>query len=79
MAMVFNVESGIGSVDGIDEHGNAFRRRYQLTQKLELVLSLIDPGQVSARTRETCDETKPDRVFAGKENDRDRRARRFGG
>ena len=37
------------------------------------------PRQVSARMCETSDETKPDRVFAGKEDDKDRRGRRFGG
>jgi hypothetical protein len=36
----------------------------------------IDACQVAARAGEAGDETKPDRVFAGDEDDRDRRGRR---
>ena len=38
----------------------------------------IDPGQVAARPGEAGDKTKPDRVFADDEDDRDRRGCRLG-
>ena len=38
----------------------------------------IDAGRVAARPSEAGDKTKPDRVFADAEHDRDRRRRSFG-
>src|SRR5262245_10781600 len=43
-----------------------------------LLAEKSDPGGVAARPGKAGDQTKPDRVSAAAEDDRDRRGRRFG-
>ena len=73
---------GIRHVGGIDQHGNALGPRHQLTQKLQSFrgqfgIEKINACQVSARTRETCDQTKSDWVFASEKENRNSRCCRF--
>jgi len=75
---------GLGSrnVGRIDEDGDAGRSGYQLVQERQLLrhqfgIEEIDPRQVAARSGEARDKTEPHRVFAGDEENRDRRGRRL--
>ena len=67
----------------IDEHGNTSDPGHHLTQEFQplcrqLDRENVDPRQVATRPGEAGDQTKLDRVFAGKEDDGDRCGRRFG-
>ena len=66
------------SIGGIDEHANASCSGHQLAQDFQplrhqLTREKIDPGRIAARPGEAGDKTKPDRILAGDENNRDRR------
>ena len=76
------VISAVG-IGRIDEHGDASGCGHQLTQKLQplcrqLADEKIDACQVAARPGEAGDQTKPDRVVADSENDRNCRGCRLG-
>ena len=67
----------------IDEHGHTCGAGHQSTQQLQflrpnLEIEEIDTGQVAARPREAGDNTAPDRVFGGEEDDGNRRGRGLG-
>src|SRR5262245_55086448 len=68
---------------GLDEHGKARGSRDELLQESELLWRKLrvhcgETGDVAARPIEARDETGLDRVYAGREDDRDRRGRGFG-
>ena len=78
-------QRGLGSrsIGWIDEHGHTSGCGHQLAQEFQplcrqLATEKIDPGQVAARPGEAGDKTEPDRVFAGDEDDGDRRGCRLG-
>jgi hypothetical protein len=72
-----------GSFGRIDERGHTSRSGHQLAQEFQplrrqLTDKKIDTCHVAARPGEAGDKTKPDRVFADQEDDRDRRGCRLG-
>ncbi len=72
-----------GNIRRIDEHGNASRSGYQLTQEFQplcrqLTQVKIDACQVAARPGEAGDKTELHWVFGDYEDDGDRRSRRLG-
>ena len=79
---VFDVTSVI-PVAQFDQHGNASRSGHQFAQEFEVALPSthsrkIDTGCVAGWPGQARDKTNPDWVFAGDENDRDRRGCRLG-
>src|SRR5262249_10111524 len=65
---------GTGRIGRIDEHSNTNGPGHQLTQEFEPLCDHLDPEnidsrQVAARPGEAGDETKLDRVVAGKEDE----------
>ena len=74
---------GIRNVGRIDKHGHASGCGHQLMQELQplchqLGTEEIDTSEVAARSGEAGDETEPDRVFGGEEDDRNRGGRGLG-
>ena len=73
---------GIGRICRIDEHGHASGCGHQQTQKFQplchqLSTEEIDAREVAAGAGEARDQTEPDWVVAGKENDGNCRSRGF--
>src|SRR5262249_56820276 len=79
----FGRGGGNRCVAGIGEHADPDGSGHQLAKETEplcyhLSGEKIDACGIAVRPREAGDETELDRVFAGAEDDRDRRSRRFG-
>jgi hypothetical protein len=67
----------------IDKHGDASYSGHQFAQEFQpfchhLTHENIDAGQVASRPGEASHKAKPDRVFADREDDGDRRGCRLG-